>query len=237
MKLAFLNFVNKTKSFVLDYPTRCINRDPLYYGVIVEFRLHTCFEYVCKNFLRFTNEDWGLHVFHGNKNKNFVYKSLKGVANVKYTNLNVDNISIEDYNLLLTNNDKFYNQIKSDMFLTFQTDSLFLQPLKDEFLVYDYIGAPWPQHNNKVGNGGFSIRCKKTFMEISNNFNRPSQLAEDVFHSDCLIKMGANVAPYSIAKNFSCECEATNTLPIGCHDHINNVHVPNLYTLYRNYFR
>ena len=32
----------------------------------------------------------------------------------------------------------------------------------DDFLQYDYIGAPWPWHNaNRVGNGGFSLRSVK----------------------------------------------------------------------------
>ena len=35
----------------------------------------------------------------------------------------------------------------------------------DEFLEYDYIGAPWPWFGNIVGNGGFCLKSKK-FLEV-----------------------------------------------------------------------
>lgn len=44
----------------------------------------------------------------------------------------------------------------------------------DEFLEYDYIGAPWPFWNNIVGNGGFCLKSKKfliTQYKICKNYN------------------------------------------------------------------
>lgn len=40
---------------------------------------------------------------------------------------------------------------------------------QDEFLTFDYIGAPWPfvVTDNKVGNGGFSLRSKKLIDSLS----------------------------------------------------------------------
>ena len=35
----------------------------------------------------------------------------------------------------------------------------------EEFLGYDYIGAPWPWFGNIVGNGGFCLKSKK-FLEV-----------------------------------------------------------------------
>lgn len=31
----------------------------------------------------------------------------------------------------------------------------------DDFLDYDYIGAPWPQYDMAIGNGGFSLRSRR----------------------------------------------------------------------------
>jgi hypothetical protein len=57
--------------------------------------------------------------------------------------------------------------IHTDFVLIIQNDGWIINPQKwsDNFLTYDYIGAPWPWHK-VVGNGGFSIRSKK-FLELS----------------------------------------------------------------------
>ena len=50
------------------------------------------------------------------------------------------------------------------------------------FLNYDYIGAPWPHHQDfNVGNGGFSMRSAKLINAVQ-NFISPDDLnsAEDV---------------------------------------------------------
>ena len=49
----------------------------------------------------------------------------------------------------------------------------------DDFLQYDYIGAPWPWHNaHCVGNGGFSLRSTKLLNSL---FTKRGQY----FHSIC----------------------------------------------------
>jgi len=39
----------------------------------------------------------------------------------------------------------------------------------DEFLEYDYIGAPWMHHpeHQRVGNGGFSLRSRRLFQALT----------------------------------------------------------------------
>jgi hypothetical protein len=54
--------------------------------------------------------------------------------------------------------------VTSEHCITIQYDSCIINPSlwTDEFLEYDYIGAPWlNQWANRVGNGGFSLRSKK----------------------------------------------------------------------------
>jgi Protein of unknown function (DUF5672) len=60
--------------------------------------------------------------------------------------------------------------------LIFQEDGFVLDVNKwqDKFLEYDYIGAPWPNWNDKytigpktnVGNGGFSLRSKRLLEAV-----------------------------------------------------------------------
>lgn len=57
------------------------------------------------------------------------------------------------------------NYVDTEHVLTVQWDGMAYDKSMwdDAFLTYDYIGAPWPfvVTDNKVGNGGFSLRSKK----------------------------------------------------------------------------
>ena len=99
--------------------------------------------------------------------------------------------NVEDYNkIILSLND----YISSDFALVIQHDGHVINPNKwsENFLNYDYIGAPWPNNKkwnkrwdaneegdiikknlnkNRIGNGGFSLRSKK-FLEYSSKFKK-----------------------------------------------------------------
>lgn len=77
--------------------------------------------------------------------------------------------------------------IDSDFCLTIQHDGYIINPQcwKEEFLNFDYIGAPWPKnwgYRNRVGNGGFCLKSKK-FLNVSYNtfkdFNFQENLKRD----------------------------------------------------------
>lgn len=86
----------------------------------------------------------------------------------------------------------------------------------DEFLNYDYIGAPWPweQEGKNVGNGGFSLRSKRLLDAcLDNHVQIPAHrnfIAEDaaigVDHREFLEKTyGIKYAPTELAQRFSFE--------------------------------
>ena len=78
--------------------------------------------------------------------------------------------------------------VSTDFCLVFQSDGFVLNPefWTDEFLSYDYIGAPWPSYlefgpaeGQQVGNGGFSLRSKRLLevvktIDYSETRYRPS---------------------------------------------------------------
>lgn len=98
----------------------------------------------------------------------------------------------------------------------------------DEFLKYDYVGAPWPneeswitlQHkdqqdhmrkvflHNRVGNGGFCLRSKK-FLEFSSQYDTCDGLGEDSFlctrKYEEAIEYGIKFAPFEVAVKFAYE--------------------------------
>jgi len=125
-------------------------------------------EYVLNNFNEGLDNRWQFLIIHGNDNKEFVKNIVDKLTTRKIIlkNLNVGNYSVQEYNLLFYDKD-FYDLIPTEIFLVFQTDALIClqnKHLINDFLQYDYVGAPWDDRN--VGNGGLSLRRKTKMLEI-----------------------------------------------------------------------
>lgn len=80
---------------------------------------------------------------------------------------------------------------------------------RNEFMHYDYIGAPWWYENGiNVGNGGFSFRSKK-YLEVSNEFEWDRYHPEDHRlireHGHIMQEKGIKFAPEIIASKFALE--------------------------------
>lgn len=194
--------------------------DTDYCAVIVEPREHKDLEVVLKNVMYFLNESnsevkWGLKIYHGIKNENFVKNITKNWENVKLNNLNIDDLSGLKYNSLLKTSN-FWKSIKANNILIFQTDSLLLKFGIDEFFSYIYIGAPWIRFREGkiVGNGGLSFRNRDKMIEISSNFKNDDITMEDIYFSKYM--NDSDVAPYEIAKRFSVE-DVEYDNPLGVH--------------------
>jgi hypothetical protein len=76
--------------------------------------------------------------------------------------------------------EEFVNHIDTEYCIGVQWDSSIINPdlWDDDFLNFDYIGAPWPNvpyYINRVGNGGFALRSKR-FLQIS------AELTYDPYH-------------------------------------------------------
>jgi hypothetical protein len=164
--------------------------DEKYTAIIVEPRKHKALSFVLKNALTNLPDNWNIVIMYGNKNKQFVMDIIDNDLSeykkrITAKNLNVDNLSISDYNVLLTSKE-FYDNIPSEIFLIFQTDSVICgenNELLDDFLKYDYVGAPW---KDAVGNGGFSLRRKSKTLEIISKCNRGSENEDIYFANPCV---------------------------------------------------
>jgi len=116
------------------------------------------------------------------------------------------------------------NIIETDYVLITQWDSWVTNPSKwsDEFLSYDYIGAPWPNKNkNNVGNGGFSLRSKRLLhaaKKIGGNDFHPEDIFICQLHRQELEeKHEIRFAPTSIASDFSFERQLPHKVTFGFH--------------------
>ncbi|KKS84906.1 MAG: hypothetical protein UV60_C0013G0023 [Parcubacteria group bacterium GW2011_GWA2_43_11] len=119
--------------------------------------------------------------------------------------------------------------VDTDYVLLVQYDGFILNPQSwtDEFLKYDYIGAPWhvadwsvknfdfPENLvgvKVVGNGGFSLRSKK-FLETSAKLlesgkiarHHPEDVSLCVWNRNSVEREGVVFAPVSLAQRFSIE--------------------------------
>jgi hypothetical protein len=141
--------------------------------VIIEPREHELLAPVIKNFMYLLqNKGWGLVVIHGTQNCDFIKEKLSGWQNVRYIQLNIDNLTMDEYNHIMTIPTIWerLTDLGCKHALMFQTDVLLLKDNADDFLKYDYIGAPWCQVMNglELGfNGGFSLRNVSKMTAIS----------------------------------------------------------------------
>jgi hypothetical protein len=147
----------------------------LHTAVIVEPRKHKALAFVLHNFFTHLSDDWSFIIFHGTGNIEYIKDILASLpeyaGRVTLINLNVPNLTREEYSRLLTTRE-FHNKIPTEMFLIFQTDTMIFHQNKhliNNFLHYDYVGAPWPYvvgNGGRIGNGGLSLRNKSKMLQI-----------------------------------------------------------------------
>ena len=84
---------------------------------------------------------------------------------------------------------------------------------RDEYLKYDFIGAPWWYKDGfNVGNGGFSIRSTKFARFVRKHRDRfpcTTAVDDDLYcrqYRPLLQDAGFNWAPEPLARNFAFEC-------------------------------
>lgn len=149
--------------------------------------------------------------------------SADGIEVIKIDRMN----SVNDYNNFML---KIGEYLDNEYVLVVQDDGHIVNPdlWDDEFLNYDYIGAPWPLEENwingfkpetaermwnvlpknRVGNGGFSLRSKK-FLDYSLQFNDCNGYGEDEtlcqINYEKAIEYGIKFAPFELALKFSYE--------------------------------
>jgi hypothetical protein len=179
-----------------------------YTAVIVEPRCHKALRFVLENFFENLSDEWGFIIFHGTENEDYcknIIHDLKTDHVIKLVNLFVSNLDVDQYNLLFKNL-LFYSHIETEMFLVFQTDTMILnKDLLNEFLEYDFVGAPWA-FSGWVGNGGLSLRRKSKMIEIIHSKSSTNDTRnEDMYFCNTQHNIPMLVPTFEEAKRFSVE--------------------------------
>lgn len=128
---------------------------------------------------------------------------------------------IEDYSHFMVKEIGHY--FSTSHVLVAQWDGFVVNPQRwdDDFLNYDYIGAPWVNRRFAVGNGGFSLRSRKLVDALRDERIRwlnPEDYAICERYHDLLTKdYGIHFAPVSVAGRFSCEMYVPPQPSFGVH--------------------
>ena len=128
---------------------------------------------------------------------------------------------------------ELHNHVKTSHALCIQWDSWILEGAqwREEFLVYDYIGAPWPhiQGPQAVGNGGFSLRSHRLLAacaQLGFFHDEAEDLAICRTHRQELEShFGVVFAPEDLARRFAYERYAPSGNEFGFHGAFNMLHL------------
>ncbi len=206
--------------------------------IFIEFRILPNIEFIIRNMM-IKLPDWNHTIVCGKLNYKYIQEIRKNISpDLKIIHLSeIENMQVDDYSKCLTDIE-FWNNFNGEKLLIYQEDTLIFHSQIEKFLEYDYVGAPWPIHQDDnslgVGNGGFSLRSKsalikclekispkylnygKSTLEYMKNCNL-EYYPEDVYFSKCMIDLNiGKVAPREVAIQFSQESQKSIN-PLGGH--------------------
>ena len=179
--------------------------------------------------------DWNTVICTKPEHQHF-YKSILGESSVEFITHKQQRVdefrkfNQEDHNLIMKDPLLWQQIIKYDKCLTVQDDGILFKEGVEEFLKYDYVGAPWyineqeiiQKGNSKlVGNGGLSLRTVQKMYDIAVSKKGKDEnfchnfwiIPEDVMYSSA---PNLNIPVRSDAEKFAFE-EKINMDAIGFH--------------------
>jgi hypothetical protein len=151
-------------------------------AVLIEYRCFPHVEFLIRNAILKLGTNWSFTIVCGNLNYEFMKNiCLQISSNIKVIQTNFDNLTQNDYSLFLSTIE-FWNLFTSNKILIYQEDSFIFKSNIEEFMEWDYIGAPWPKNTNDtpncVGNGGISLRTKQTMIDVINTISIKNTLVK-----------------------------------------------------------
>tara|TARA_Y100001973_G_C5198542_1_gene335968 strand:- start:1418 stop:2176 length:759 start_codon:yes stop_codon:yes gene_type:complete len=179
-------------------------------ALIVETRKHKALPFVLNNVMSILPNDWGLQIFHGNNNLEYLNDLINNDIILKnkdifLNELEIDSITADDSSLEIMLKSEFWDKVVSETVLYFECDTILCSKSKhkvSEFEKFDYIGGWWGQPfsesslnetYDRVMNGGLSIRKKSWMIDIIDKnleiyLKRGGNSCEDYFVSYSLVE-------------------------------------------------
>ena len=198
-------------------------------AVFIEYRPLPHAEVLLRNCISKLRSEWSHTIICGEEAFEY-YKNLACNIhkNIKVINTGHQNMDQNAYNNLLLTKD-FWNLLSGEKILIYQEDTFIFKDNINDFVEWDYIGAPFKidcVEGNNVGNGGLSLRSKSKMIEVLERiplesinkhefkpfiqnymYNKKlNNIPEDIYYSSYLQKLNIGKVPdIEIAKQFSSE--------------------------------
>ncbi len=226
-KVEFRYFCFRYLNYIRKILLPEIHVDQKYEAVLIEYRKFPHLEFLIRNAIIKLGSGWSYSVICGLNNYDFMIKLCHSISpNVKVIKTNYHDLNQSTYSEFLASVD-FWNLFKGEKILIYQEDSCIFGRNIEDFIEWDYIGAPWPKNQNdnekSVGNGGFSLRTRQIMIDVINKisihdtiynkstteymFNSRMRVGpEDVYFSLNMLRYGiGKVADWDSAFQFSSE--------------------------------
>ncbi len=217
------NYIDFIKYIELPY----FKKKNINESVLIEFRKLPHVEFIIRNNILKLGPDWCHTIICGNINYDMINNICSNISpNINIVKLNIDNMTSNEYNKFLTTIE-FWQGLYGEKILIYQEDSLIFRNNINNFINFDYIGAPFPKYQNDtanlVGNGGLSLRTRNKMIEVLNTIsidnttynsstieymqiNNLTIPPEDIYFSKNMQDYNIGiVADYEAASNFSSE--------------------------------
>ena len=182
------NYIDFIKHIELPY----LKKKNIYESVLIEFRNLPHIEFIIRNNILKLGTDWCHTVVCGNLNFDMIHSICSSISpNINVVKIDIDNMIPNDYNKFLTTIE-FWKSLYGEKILIYQEDSLIFKNNINDFIHFDYIGAPFPKFQNDtpnlVGNGGLSLRSKESMIEVLNTIS----IQDTMFNSSTIDYMSVN---------------------------------------------
>ncbi len=142
----------------------------------------------------------------------------------------IQHVSIADINSVAAYSDFIVGRLgdyfSGEHVLIVQWDGFILDAKRWDarFLDYDYIGAPWPDAERTVGNGGFSLRSRRLWevlREVGPESTHPEDSCICIEYRPQIEAHGIRFAPSGVAAAFAWETPEPEAPTFGFHGFFN----------------
>ncbi len=166
--ISFKNYCINNKDWLEKYPLPFISPGQKKESVYIEFRCLEHNYFIIRNTIRVLGNDWSHTIVCGNNNYNHMCEIRRRIGRaINIIKLDYTNMTRLTYSLLLLKS-SFWEKFSGNFLLIYQEDSIVFRNIPRIYFNYDYVGAPFA--NNKIGNGGLSLRNKSKMIQICKKY-------------------------------------------------------------------
>lgn len=218
-----LDYTLPTVSLEYHYEQQASKYNESKVALLIENRVNPILAPLLLHFISVVPPDWRFRFMGSVDSVEYLNKSMAirehvamGKLDLTYIPANMSTASQELISRFLTNLWLYEVVLQpAEWLLVFQTDSILCansrQTLND-YLEFDWVGAPWNPHGRFGGNGGLSLRRVSAIIDVLRNQERiPGSEPEDVWLTERLgHRPGSKLANGTISSSFSGEMHSGN---------------------------